>query len=628
MTEECLRSYDREFTSQITKEVLYERLSKVINTALIDDSGEWRLRLLEEIFRAISPLLKQFESTLNINQSSNKPTFIIGPSDSIDDLSFRFTEGEISPTRSYISRESSLCNAQSQVDLANLGPLPYQRVEQLDKAAISSLVKKLKTTNISSEDFANMEDKEIVQLMNLGYVKQRELEGRLGSNLLRAVSLRRMHISSSSKIPLEDLPFRQFDYSLIRGACCENVIGYVPMPTGIAGPLIVNGRRYFIPLTTTEGALVASTNRGCRALTESGGVIVRVYKDAMTRAPVVQLESAVKALELKHWLENPGNFEGLKRTFDATSNYARLQRVEADPIGRLLFIRFEAKTGDAMGMNMVSKGVNMVMTTLKKEFPGMEILSLSGNYCVDKKACALNWIKGRGKSVVSEAVVRASVVHNVLKTDVDSMCRLAEAKLLIGSSIAGTVGGWNAHAANVVAAIFLATGQDAAQVVSSSMCLTSMEKTKLGDLYVSCNMRCLEVGTVGGGTILPAQRSCLEVLGCAGADKANPGGNAKRLAEIICATVMAGELSLMAAQCSDDLIKSHLRLNRSTRNLYSADMLSETPSVSSVRQCSSDDPTPGIQLSATNSRLNVSLHSKGGTSDRTIRVDTNCSNIL
>uniref|UniRef100_A0A915BB83 3-hydroxy-3-methylglutaryl-coenzyme A reductase n=2 Tax=Parascaris univalens TaxID=6257 RepID=A0A915BB83_PARUN len=408
MTEECLRSYDREFTSQITKEVLYERLSKVINTALIDDSGEWRLRLLEEIFRAISPLLKQFESTLNINQSSNKPTFIIGPSDSIDDLSFRFTEGEISPTRSYISRESSLCNAQSQVDLANLGPLPYQRVEQLDKAAISSLVKKLKTTNISSEDFANMEDKEIVQLMNLGYVKQRELEGRLGSNLLRAVSLRRMHISSSSKIPLEDLPFRQFDYSLIRGACCENVIGYVPMPTGIAGPLIVNGRRYFIPLTTTEGALVASTNRGCRALTESGGVIVRVYKDAMTRAPVVQLESAVKALELKHWLENPGNFEGLKRTFDATSNYARLQRVEADPIGRLLFIRFEAKTGDAMGMNMVSKGVNMVMTTLKKEFPGMEILSLSGNYCVDKKACALNWIKGRGKSVVSEAVVRAS----------------------------------------------------------------------------------------------------------------------------------------------------------------------------------------------------------------------------
>ncbi|VDM29058.1 unnamed protein product [Toxocara canis] len=162
-------------------------------------------------------------------------------------------------------------------------------------------------------------NKEIVQLMNLGHVKQRELESKLGADLMRAVHLRRLHISSSANVRLEDLPFRQFDYSIVSGACCENVIGYVPLPTGIAGPLIVNGRRYFIPLATTEGALVASTNRGCRAVTESGGAIVFVYKDAMTRAPVVQLESAAKVLELKRWLEDATNFEELKRAFDATS---------------------------------------------------------------------------------------------------------------------------------------------------------------------------------------------------------------------------------------------------------------------------------------------------------------------
>ncbi|VDN23559.1 unnamed protein product [Gongylonema pulchrum] len=201
------------------------------------------------------------------------------------------------------------------------------------------------------------------------------------------------------------------------------------------------------------------------------------------------------------------------------------------------------------------------MSHLKKKYPEMEILSLSGNYCVDKKASAINWIKGRGKSVVSEATIPAAVVQSVLKTTVDAMVRLGQAKLMIGSSMAGTVGGWNAHAANVVAAIFIATGQDVAQLVSSSMCLTVMEKTELGDLYISCSMRCLEVGTVGGGTVLPAQRACLQMLGCSPPTSV-PGECSTRLAEIVCATVMAGELSLMAAQCSNDLVRSHIRLNR------------------------------------------------------------------
>ncbi|VDK50369.1 unnamed protein product [Anisakis simplex] len=611
---------------------LRQSLSNIVNAVVLDDTGEWKLNLVEQIFQLLQP---SFDSVINHSvpatatvkseeHNSGKPKFELGPSDSSSDLTFCKPMGSSSHFEQGVSSDVGV-----QVDLANLGSLPVYDPsnDKPDAVTLNTLITRLKTTGIAWQDFANMKDKEIVELLNMGYMKQRELESKLGSDLVRAVSLRRMHISSSSNIALNELPFKQFDYSVVSGACCENVIGYVPIPTGVAGPLVVNGRRYLIPLATTEGALVASTNRGCRAITESGGVTARVYKDAMTRAPVVQLENAIKALELKEWLEDASNFAELKKVFDATSNYARLQRLDADPNGRLLYIRFEAKTGDAMGMNMVSKGVSAVMTNIKQRFPSVKLISLSGNYCVDKKACALNWIKGRGKSLVSEAVIPSAVVRNILKTDVDSMCRLAESKLLIGSSMAGTIGGWNAHAANIVAAIFIATGQDAAQVVSSSMCMTTFEKTSLGDLYISCNMRCLEVGTVGGGTILPAQKACLKMLGCAGANRQSAGDNSKRLAEIICGAVMAGELSLMAAQCSDDLIKSHLKLNRSSRVLQKVD-ISPKSLVPPVRQrCCSDEAEAAIKLPSPEKTFEVSVRDKSNPKKK-VQIEATCSNLL
>ncbi|KAM3728743.1 3-hydroxy-3-methylglutaryl-coenzyme A reductase [Dirofilaria immitis] len=434
-----------------------------------------------------------------------------------------------------------------------------------DTNKISTLIRNLKLGK-TADDYASLNDREIIQMLNFGHLKQRDLEQKLSNDLLRAVSLRRSHFHDIANISFHNLPFQQYDYSYVNGSCCENVVGYVPVPTGIVGPLLVNGRKCFVPMSTTEGALIASTNRGCRAVFESGGVTVRMCRDGMTRAPVVQFANVARTLEMKNLLDSSSGFEEVKNVFDSTSSFARLQRLETDVAGRLLFIRFEAKTGDAMGMNMVSKGANAVLSYLKNKYPEMEILSLSGNYCVDKKASAINWIKGRGKSMVADATIPATVVKTVLKTTVDALVRLGQAKLLIGSSMSGTVGGWNAHAANVVAAIFIATGQDVAQVVSSSMCLTIMEKTEHGDLYISCSMRCLEVGTVGGGTILPAQNACLQIMGC-GAPTSIPGECATRLAEIICSTVLAGELSLMAAHCSNDLVKSHIRLNRSTRNL-------------------------------------------------------------
>lgn len=216
-----------------------------------------------------------------------------------------------------------------------------------------------------------------------------------------------------------------------------------------------------------------------------------------------------------------------------------------------------------MGMNMISKSCDVAMKFLIKQFPNMSVLALSGNMCVDKKAAAKNWTEGRGRSVVAECVIPRDVVSRTFRTTPEHLAYLTTTKLHIGSARAGTIGGSNAHAANIVAAIFIATGQDAAQVVSSSMCSTRMEVTDDKNLYVSCTLPCVEVGTLGGGTILAPQRACLESLDCAGPNPDRPGKNAERLSEIIAATVLAGELSLMAALATQDLVSSHMKLNRS-----------------------------------------------------------------
>lgn len=198
----------------------------------------------------------------------------------------------------------------------------------------------------------------------------------------------------------------------------------------------------------------------------------------------------------------------------------------------------------------------------------MQIIAISGNYCTDKKPAAINWIEGRGKSIVSEAVIPGKVVSAVLKTTVKALVELNISKNLIGSAMAGAMGGFNAHAANVLTAVFLATGQDPAQNVESSNCITLMEAVNDGqDLYISCSMPCIEVGTVGGGTGLGPQGACLDLLGVRGPNMENPGANAQRLAKIICAAVMAGELSLCSALAAGHLVKSHMIHNRSNANI-------------------------------------------------------------
>lgn len=193
----------------------------------------------------------------------------------------------------------------------------------------------------------------------------------------------------------------------------------------------------------------------------------------------------------------------------------------------------------------------------------MQIISISGNFCTDKKSAALNWIEGRGKSCVAEVIIPKHIVEKVLKSSVDAMVEVGLDKNLIGSAMAGSIGGFNAHASNILTAVFLATGQDPAQNVEGSSCLTIMEHQGQ-DLYVSVTMPCIEVGTVGGGTGLAAQKSCLEILGVAGAG-AIPGENAKRLARIVCGAVLAGEVSLCAALAAGHLVQSHMQHNRAKK---------------------------------------------------------------
>ncbi len=329
-------------------------------------------------------------------------------------------------------------------------------------------------------------DEEVVALSLRGKISGHALEDIL-KDFTRAVRVRRAIISRTKAtaditglLERSKLPYENYNWEQVSGACCENVIGYMPLPVGVAGPLVIDGQSYFIPMATTEGVLVASTSRGCKAINSGGGAVTVLTADGMTRGPCVSFETLERAGAAKLWLDSESGQAVMRKAFNSTSRFARLDSMKTALAGTTLFIRFRTTTGDAMGMNMISKGVEKALEAMAAHqdgaFDDMTVVSLSGNYCTDKKAAAINWIEGRGKSVVAEAIVPGDVVRTVLKSDVDRLVELNVTKNLVGSAMAGSLGGFNAHASNIVAAIFLATGQDPAQVVESANCITVMKK--------------------------------------------------------------------------------------------------------------------------------------------------------
>lgn len=381
-------------------------------------------------------------------------------------------------------------------------------------------------------------------------------------DLEEAVKIRRRIIESKTKKNiLKNIPFKNYSYEDVYGRCCENVIGYIQVPLGLAGPILMNDKEYYLPMATTEGTLVASTCRGANAINQSGGCQSIIINDGITRAPVITCQNAQEALTINKFCKQ--NFQKIKEAFESGSNYAKLLEIKSTIVGRHIYLRFKCTSGDAMGMNMIGKCTEFSLQIIVTNFPNAKLKSLSGNMCVDKKASAINCIEGRGKSVICEAIIKEEIVEKVLKTTPKSLIELNYLKNMVGSNTSITIGGNNAHASNIVTAMFLACGQDLAQNIESSHCTTLIEYAdNQKDLYISVTMPCIEVGTIGGGTHLPAQSANLGLLGVKGSQQTNPGENACQLAKIISSGVLAGELSLMAALSNNTLITAHMKLNR------------------------------------------------------------------
>ncbi|MEF8853557.1 MAG: hydroxymethylglutaryl-CoA reductase (NADPH) [Haloarculaceae archaeon] len=340
----------------------------------------------------------------------------------------------------------------------------------------------------------------------------------------------------------------------------ENMVGGAQIPMGIAGPVPVDGGaatgEHYLPLATTEGALVASVNRGLSAIRAAGGATARVTGSGMTRAPVFRVRGVAEAEAVVEWVDT--HTDQLREAAESTTSHGELLAVDPYVVGDSVFLRFVYDTKDAMGMNMATIATREASEFVEAETPA-DLVALSGNLCSDKKPAAINAIEGRGRSVSADVLLSYDLVEDRLNTTPEAMVEGNTRKNLVGSAKAASLG-FNAHAANTVAAVFLATGQDAAQVVEGANAITTMEVREAG-LYASISFASLEVGTVGGGTRLPTQSEALAVLGLAGGGDP-PGSNADALAELIAVGALAGELSLVAAFCSRHLSSAHEDLGR------------------------------------------------------------------
>lgn len=368
-------------------------------------------------------------------------------------------------------------------------------------------------------------------------------------------SARRAFAEEQAGTKLDHVGKYSFDPSVLPGNV-ENFMGVAQVPIGLAGPLRIVGEQangdFFIPMATSEGTLVASYNRGMRLLSESGGVKTTVVEQFMQRSPVFIMDDALAAREFGAWIKD--NFEAIKQVAETTTRSGKLVNIGQYSIGPLRNLRFNYTTGDAAGQNMTGKATFAACEWIKHNYPGGANYILSGNMDTDKKHSRANMLLTRGKRVVAECTIKGDLLKGLMGISAKELFWSRQVSNA-GAFLAGSANN-GAHAANGLTALFIATGQDVANVSESHAGVTYAQLRDNGDYYWSITLTSLIVATYGGGTGLATQRECLEMMGCYGAGKAD------KFAEICAAVVLAGDTSLSSAILAGDWVSSHDELGR------------------------------------------------------------------
>ncbi|HUO86504.1 MAG TPA: hydroxymethylglutaryl-CoA reductase [Thermoanaerobaculia bacterium] len=369
------------------------------------------------------------------------------------------------------------------------------------------------------------------------------------------VADRRRFVEEYAGTTLEHVGRFSFEPAVTRGNI-ENFTGVAQVPIGFAGPLHLDGEHargdFLVPLATTEGTLVASYNRGIKVLNLSGGVRTTVVADAMQRAPVFVFDSAREARDFSHWIA--ANLPAIREHAEATTSVGKLLDIDPYLASKFVFLRFNYSTGDAAGQNMVGRATFAACSWVLEQHDNVRHFYLESNLATDKKGSQINTMRTRGKRVTAEAVVPRDVLEQHMRVDPETLVYHAHVAN-VGAFLSGANNN-GCHSPNAITAMFIATGQDVANVAESSAGVLYAEVTSEGSLYISLTIPSLIVATHGGGTALPTQRECLEVMGCRGR------GKVYKLAEIIAGVALAGEISLGSAISSLDWVSSHEKYGR------------------------------------------------------------------
>jgi hydroxymethylglutaryl-CoA reductase (NADPH) len=370
-----------------------------------------------------------------------------------------------------------------------------------------------------------------------------------------AIATRQKFVEEFTGVELQHIPYYNFDPHILQGNV-ENFTGVAQVPIGFAGPVLIHGEHaqgeFIVPMATTEGTLVASYNRGMKVLNLSGGVKVSVIGDAMQRAPVFVFDDARAARQFVAWCRD--HMDQIREEAEATSSVARLEYVDFYLAAKFAFLRFNFSTGDAAGQNMVGRATFAACSWILDNYEGVRHFYLESNLATDKKASQVNVMHTRGKRVVAECTVKRDVLQQHMRVEPEALFYHYNVAN-VGAILSGANNN-GAHSANGITAMFIATGQDVANVSESSAGIFYTELTPEVDFYIALTIPSLIVATYGGGTGLATQRECLELLGCYGKGKVH------RLAEIIGAVALAGEVSLGAAISSSDWVSSHEKYGR------------------------------------------------------------------